>query len=71
MKTLLWAALVLSAASRDDLASRAAAVKPSAKELTWLAVPWVTDLAEARKTAEAEKRPLFVWATGDDPLERC
>ncbi len=71
MRTLLCAVLLVSAASREDLAARAAAVKPSPKELTWLAVPWVTDLAEAHKMAQAERRPLFVWATGDDPLERC
>lgn len=70
MKTLI---LLLSFAGQagDDLASRAAAVKPTAKELTWLGIPWVLNLAEARKTAREERRPIFLWATGDDPLERC
>jgi hypothetical protein len=46
-------------------------VKPTAKELRWKKIPWVIDLDEAVKTAKAEKRPLLIWATGDDPLERC
>ena len=73
MKTLalLLAFLAPAAQAKDDLASRAAAVKPSAKELTWLRIPWVLNLAEAQKTAREEKRPIFLWATGDDPLERC
>ena len=70
MKTLILL-LVFAAQAKDDLASRATAVKPSAKELTWLRVPWVLNLAEAQKTAREEKRPIFLWAAGDDPLERC
>lgn len=48
-----------------------ALVKPSAAELRWRKIPWTTDLAQAAKTASAEKRPLLVWTTGDPPLERC
>ena len=47
------------------------AVKPTAQELTWQKIPWVLDLDQAVKTARADNRPLFLWATGDDPLERC
>jgi hypothetical protein len=46
-------------------------ITPSAKELRWRKIPWLTDLGEAVKIAKAEKRPLLVWTTGDDPLERC
>ena len=70
MKTLALL-LAFAAQAKDDLVARAEAVKPSAKELTWLRVPWVLNLAEAQKTAREEKRPIFLWATGDDPLERC
>ncbi|HLF92717.1 MAG TPA: hypothetical protein VJB14_04600 [Planctomycetota bacterium] len=70
MKTLILL-LGFMAQAKDDLAARAAAVKPTGKELTWLGIPWVLDLAEARKAAREEKRPIFLWATGDDPLERC
>jgi hypothetical protein len=46
-------------------------IKPSAKEVRWKKIPWVTDLAAAVETARQEKRPLLIWTTGDDPLERC
>ena len=70
MKTLILI-LAVAAQAKDDLAARAAAVKPTAKELAWLAVPWVLNLSEARRAAREEKRPIFLWAAGDDPLERC
>ena len=70
MKALILL-LALAAQAKDDLAARAAAIKPTAKELTWLGIPWVLNLAEAQKMAREEKRPIFLWATGDDPLERC
>jgi hypothetical protein len=53
------------------LARRAAAIKPVGEELRWQQIPWVTDLAEAQRLARDEGRPIFLWVTGDDPLERC
>jgi hypothetical protein len=47
------------------------AIRPSPQELKWRQIPWVLDLAEAARAARAENRPLFLWVTGDDPLERC
>jgi hypothetical protein len=61
----------LAVSVSDDLEARASAIKPTPRELTWLGVPWVLNLAEAQKTARQEKRPIFLWVTGDDPLERC
>jgi hypothetical protein len=37
----------------------------------WLDVPWLLDLNEAIRVAKAEKRPVLIWVSGDDPLERC
>jgi hypothetical protein len=37
----------------------------------WQQIPWVLDLKEALYTARQEKRPLLLWVSGDDPLERC
>ena len=71
MKTLILLLLALAAHTKDDLAARAGAIKPAAKELTWLGIPWFLNLAEAQKTAREERRPIFLWAAGDDPLERC
>jgi hypothetical protein len=53
------------------LAKRATVIKPAPEELRWQQIPWVTDLAEGQRLAKAEGRPIFLWVTGDDPLERC
>jgi hypothetical protein len=60
-----WALLPGAAALRYH------ACKPSRAELKWQQVPWLRDLAEARKLARAEKRPLLVWVSIYEPLERC
>jgi hypothetical protein len=53
------------------LVKRAAVIKPAAEELRWQQIPWVTDLTAGQRLAKAEGRPIFLWVTGDDPLERC
>jgi hypothetical protein len=45
--------------------------KPSRAELKWQRVPWLMDLVAARKQARAEKRPLLVWVSIYEPMERC
>ena len=35
------------------------------------AIPWVLDLEEGVRLARDENRPLLIWVSGDDPLERC
>jgi hypothetical protein len=57
--------------SGTDLSKWAAVIKPSTDELKWRQIPWVLDLAEGQKAAAVEERPIFLWVTGDDPLERC
>ena len=57
--------------SEQTLVRRAAAIKPAPAELRWQQIPWLTDLAEGQRLSQAEKRPIFLWVTGDDPLERC
>jgi hypothetical protein len=34
-------------------------------------IPWVLDLDEGIRLAKQEARPLLIWVSGDDPLERC
>lgn len=53
------------------LAKRATVIKPTPEELRWQQIPWVMDLTEGQRLAKAEGRPIFLWVTGDDPLERC
>jgi hypothetical protein len=71
----LGAALALGISSAlaqvDDLRRRATVIKPAAAELKWRQIPWVLDLTEGLRTAREERRPIFLWVTGDDPLERC
>jgi hypothetical protein len=47
------------------------AIKPADSEMRWQEIPWMQDLATAAAVAKKEKRPLFVWVAGDEPLERC
>ncbi|GEM_PF-684123 len=56
---------------RKLLDDRAAVIKPLPTELKWQQIPWLTDLTEGQRLAKEEKRPIFLWASGDDPLERC
>jgi hypothetical protein len=73
MKTSAYIAIALlfagpaKAQSPDDVA----AIKPAASELKWQRIPWVLDLARGAEAAKRENRPIFLWVTGDDPLERC
>ena len=55
----------------DDLTRRAAIIKPAAAELKWQQIPWLLDLTGGLRVAREERRPIFLWVTGDDPLERC
>lgn len=54
-----------------ELSRRAEVIRPSAQELQWQRIPWLTDLARGQQVAREEQRPILLWVTGDDPLERC
>ena len=41
------------------------------REPKWQRIPWLIDLDQAIRLAREEKRPLLIWTSGDDPLERC
>ena len=53
------------------LEERAQVIRSAEHELRWQRIPWLVDLAEAEQLAREESRPIFLWVTGDDPLERC
>jgi len=49
---------------------------PTKAQLRFQEIPWVLDLAEAQKIAQAERRPIFLWGYGgrarpDIALEGC
>jgi|SRR6516225_8160352 hypothetical protein len=41
------------------------------RQAKWRRIPWMLDLNEGMRLAKEEKRPLLLWTSGDDPLERC
>jgi hypothetical protein len=45
--------------------------EPLPGELKWQEIPWVLDLKEGIRLAKKEKRPVLLWVSGDDPLEKC
>jgi hypothetical protein len=57
--------------AHQELAARAAAIRPTAEETRWQQIPWLGSLVEAREQARREKRPLLVWTLDEDPFERC
>lgn len=70
MGLLLVAGIAVGQAQENDLLRRAAVIKPRPDELKWQKIPWVLDLAEGQRLAQAERRPIFLWAIADAPLER-
>jgi len=71
MKFAMLATLLICLQAKDDLAARAAVIKPKSGEYKWQQIPWILDLSEGIRLAREEKRPLLLWVSGDDPLERC
>ena len=45
-----------------------AVIAPSPKEQAWLAIPWETDLTDARQKSAAEGKPIFLWEMDGHPL---
>jgi len=48
----------------DQLAPLQKLIRPQPGESKWVAIPWLTNLQEARRKAVAEDKPLFVWRAG-------
>ena len=45
-----------------------ALIKPRPSEQTWLDIPWMTGLWEARQRAAAEGKPILLWEMDGHPL---
>ena len=52
------------ALSPERFAAAFAVIKPQANESKWAALPWLTNLHEARRKAVEMDRPLLVWRAG-------
>lgn len=57
--------------SDSEVARRIEAIEQPESMRRWERIPWVTDLAEGQRQARREHRPILLWVSGDDPLERC
>jgi hypothetical protein len=58
--------------AQEDAAALARLIKPQSGESKWAAIPWLTNLKEARERAVREDKPLFLWrAGGGDTLGRA
>ena len=51
--------------------AKMAALRPAAHQLKWQQIPWVTDLKQGLELAKKENRPMLLWGSDDDPLDRC
>ncbi len=41
------------------------------RSTAWREIPWLINLNEAVAAGKKENRPILIWVSGDDPLERC
>jgi len=55
----------------DNIDKQMQSIRPAKSALRWQQIPWVTDLEKGLATAKKENRPIFLWGSDDDPLERC
>lgn len=60
--------LTLLAAEPDRFRGLRDAVKPAAGEDRWAAIPWGTNLWEARVKAAREGKPILLWEMDGHPL---
>ncbi|MGI8922712.1 MAG: hypothetical protein ACR2HJ_01505 [Fimbriimonadales bacterium] len=62
------AAALSSGVSDPLLDKQVASVLPTAKEETWLQIPWRMDLTSARIEAQQSQKPMFLWMMNGNPL---
>lgn len=43
-------------------------IRPRADEDKWAAIPWLTNLWQARQRAAAEGKPILLWEMDGNPL---
>ena len=55
----------------SNVLGRVLRIKPTAGMMRWQRIPWARALQDAIHQAKDEKRPIFLWASDDEPLDRC
>jgi hypothetical protein len=64
----LLAEVVVPRLDSATLAAWAEHIAPTADELSWAAVDWLPTYAEGVAAAQAQRRPLLLWAMNGHPL---
>ena len=81
-RTMICSATILAATAHaqdgrkpneleDRVTKKANELRPSAGRLKWQQIPWMTNLAAGLEAAKQEGRPVLLWGSDDEPLERC
>ena len=65
---LAQVAAAADAIPADRFAALHGLVKPTADEVRWQEIPWLTSLWEARQRAAAEGKPILLWEMDGHPL---
>ena len=65
---LLAAFSIMVGASVETLDQRVAVILPRPDEQRFLEIPWHTDLLRARRAANSEGKPIFLWIMNGSPL---
>jgi hypothetical protein len=77
LSLILFGLFAASSSAQDrpvepsNVLGRMLGMKPDPALLQWQRIPWARTLRDAIRMAKQEKRPLFFWASDDEPLDRC
>ncbi len=69
--TFVLAPAPVAGQEQSDVEKKADAVRATAAEMNFTKMPWVTDVFDAFRLANDEKRPVFLYVVTGNPLEDC
>lgn len=61
-------ALAFLALLGTDIDAKIADILPTKDEEKWLSIPWRTDIPTARREAQRENKPIFMWIMNGHPM---
>ena len=63
-----WGASAAEPIRPDQVGELQALIKPGKGEDQWAAIPWLTDLTQARQLAARQGKPILLWEMDGHPL---
>ena len=51
-----------------DIDAKIADILPTKDEEKWLSIPWRTDIPTARRDAQSQGKPIFMWIMNGHPM---